>query len=266
MTDYLDNLIGIERVAYFQAPEADKVKPYAVTKGIELVELLLGGKIFFNVDGEIKPCGKGTIFWHIEGDYTLSDTDRNDPYRCQVFAFAVKVRRRPVPRVTRWEDPEGLDKFAAEAVSCFHNREFDRGVMGKYFYSRLYWQAYKSLRHPATAEYPHALCKAVKYLEGYLESNLTVDDVAVQAGVSKPYLFALFRKYLQCAPHQYLTASRLNRAKTLLAGSGRSIKEIAAHCGFESLECFYRSFKKHAGITPAAYREKYSPYSRVLDD
>lgn len=266
MTDDLGNLLGLDRVAYFQAPPADRVKPYAITRGIELVEILLGGKIFFNIEGEMKSYGKGTIFWHIEGDYTLSDTDRNDPYRCLVFAFAVRLRRRPVPRVTYWDDPESLDRFAAEAVSCFHNRDFDREVMGRCFYSRIYWQAYKSLRRPATAEYPLSLCKAVKYLEAGLESNLTVDDIAAQAGISKPHLFMLFRNYLQCSPHRYLTACRLNRAQTLLAGGGRSIKEIALHCGFESLECFYRSFKKHSGLTPAAYRVKYSPYPRVLHD
>ena len=264
--NYFDNLIRLDRVSFFQAPEVDKVNPYQIPQGIEVVEILVGGKIFSNIDGEIQVCGKGTIFWQIEGDYTLSDTDKNDPYRCMVFAFDVKQCRRPVPRVTYWDDLEGLDKFVAEAVGCFHNRDFNREIMGIYFYSRLYWQAYKSLRHPMGTEYPRSLCKAVKYIERYLESNLTVEDIAQEADISKAYLFALFQKYLNCSPHRYLTNCRLNRAKTMLAGTPKSIKEISSFCGFESLECFYRSFKKHSGITPAAYRAKYSPYPRILHD
>jgi len=264
--DYFSNLDSLSHVAYFQALKTDKVKPFLITKGLELVEVLVGGKIFFNIDGEIQECRKGTIFWHIEDDYTLSLTDKNDPYRCMVFAFNVKQQKRPLPRVTYWEDLESLDKFTAEAVSCFHNRDFNRQIMGTYFYSQLYWQAYKSLRRPLGTEYPRSLCKAVKYIEHYLESDLTVEDIAHEAGVSKPYLFALFQKHLNCSPHKYLNTCRLNRARTRLSGTAESIKEIAANCGFESIECFYRAFKKHSGITPAAYRTKYSPYPRILQD
>jgi AraC-like DNA-binding protein len=241
------------------------VTPCQTIKGFELVEVLVGGKIFFNIDGELKECRKGAIFWHIEGDHTLSLTDKDDPYKCIVFAFDVKYRKRPVPRVTYWEDLESLDKFTSEAISCFHNKDFNREIMGACFYSQLYWQAYKSLRRPIGNEYPRTLCKAVKYIEHYLESDLTVEDVAQKAGVSKPYLFALFQKHLNCSPHKYLTKCRLNRAQTMLAGSTKSIKEIASVSGFESLECFYRSFKKQSKITPAEYRKKYSPYPRVLD-
>ncbi len=264
--NYFDNLIRLDRVAYFQAAEVDRVTPYPVVKGIELVEVLVGGKVFFNIDGEIQECRKGAVFWHIEEDYTLSDTDKNAPYHCMIFAFEVKIRKRQVPRVTYWEDLESLDKFVAEAVSCFHNKDFNRQIMGRYFYNQLYWQAYKSLRRPVGTEYPRSICKAVKYIERYPESDLTVADIAHEAGVSKPYLFALFQKHLNSSPHKYLSTCRLNRAKTMLAGTPQSIKEIASICGFESIECFYRSFKKHSGITPAAYRTKYSPYPRVLHD
>jgi AraC family transcriptional regulator of arabinose operon len=264
--DYFENLIGLERIAFFQAAAVDVVRPHPITDGIEVVEVLTGGKIRFNIDGELQECRKGTIFWHIPGDYTLSLTDKNDPYRCMVFAFNVKTRRRPVPRVTYWEDLESLDKFMAEAIECFHNKDFNREIMSICFYSQLYWQAYKSLRRPLGTDYPRSLCKAVQYIERYLDSNLTVEDIAQKAGVSKPYLFALFQKHLNQSPHKYLNVCRLNRSKTMLAGTSKSVKEIAGLCGFESLECFYRAFKKHSGIPPAAYRDKYSPYPRILHD
>ena len=91
--DYLDNLDSLSRVSYFQAPKVDKVRPHPIPKGFEVVEVLVGGKIFFNIDGELKECRKGSIFWQIEDDYTLSHTDKNDPYRCMVFAFNVKLAK-----------------------------------------------------------------------------------------------------------------------------------------------------------------------------
>ena len=80
------------------------------------------------------------------------------------------------------------------------------------------------------------------------------------AGISRPYLFKLFKEELRTSPHQYLLKLRLNMAKRLLAGENFSIKEIAAECGFESLEVFYRQFKASTQTTPADYRKQYSRY------
>ena len=52
----------------------------------------------------------------------------------------------------------------------------------------------------------------------------------------------------------------MKRAAGLLFRPELSIKEIAAECGFESLEVFYRQFKNATQTTPADYRREYSRY------
>ena len=81
--------------------------------------------------------------------------------------------------MTYWEDMESLDKFTAEAVSCFHNKDFNKADYGYVFLTVNYIGRHINLcARPVGTEYPRSLCKAVKYIEHYLESDLTVEDIA----------------------------------------------------------------------------------------
>ena len=121
--------------------------------------------------------------------------------------------------------------------------------------------AYHALRPPEAAPsgLPPPLRAAIAFLDRNLTASPTVAETAAAAGVSAPYLYALFRAHLRESPHRYLLRQRVELAKLQLAGSRTSIKEIASECGFESLEVFYRRFRAFTGETPARYRDRYAP-------
>ena len=96
-------------------------------------------------------------------------------------------------------------------------------------------------------------------MENYLDNNLHLEEISEVAGISQPYLFSIFKRYLSMSPHQYLLRLRISRAKQLLAAGECTIKEVASDCGFESLEVFYRQFTRNEGTTPAAYRKRFRP-------
>lgn len=258
--DDLERVESLIRVGYFTAPSGVIIKPFNIPIKTETVEVITGGKVIFANDGREQVYGKGAIFWHISRDETVHVTPPDDPYRCVVFHFRVKDRKRIVPRVTIWDDDAALDRFAGEAIRYFHNETYDRNKLCSYFYSQLLWQSYRYTCKKSHEEYPDQVRRAVSYINRNLGSGITVEDIAANCGVSKPYLFALFQKHLNGSPHKYLNECRLRKSRTLLAGSD-SIKEIAAQCGFENIEVFYRLFKQSADMTPAEYRKKFSPYS-----
>ena len=190
-------------------------------------------------------------------DQQQLDTPPDDPYRCYVFHFEARPPTRTVPRVTVWNNPDEALAFASAMFRIFHSGEFDPEALTAYLYSTLRWQALASLRQPA-AQLPDALSRALKYLDANCTSNVTPEDAAEYAGISRPYLFRMFRESLRTSPHQYLLKRRLDKAKLLLAGETFSIKEIAADCGFESIEVLYRQFRSSCHTTPAEYRKQYS--------
>ena len=83
--------------------------------------------------------------------------------------------------------------------------------------------------------------------------DLTLDDLAAAAGLSRYYFLRAFRRALGVTPHAYLTGRRIAAAKTFLAGSA-PLSEVAVACGFYDQSHFTRSFKGCTGVTPGQYR------------
>lgn len=100
----------------------------------------------------------------------------------------------------------------------------------------------------------------------YIEANLSrpgggggvrVGDVAAQFHISQTHLRRIFTKELGISPSEYITSSRIERAKNLLVRQpDASIGEIAAGCGYSSVYYFDEAFRTAVGCTPGAYRER----------
>lgn len=73
----------------------------------------------------------------------------------------------------------------------------------------------------------------------------------------KDRFIALFNKELNTTPNTFLTKVRLEHAVTLLTVTRFSVEKISHRCGFTTANYFIRVFKKHYGITPAAYRNEH---------
>ncbi len=251
--------VSLRAVGFFSAPSDRPVRPVGIGPGEELCEVLTGGKVFFEQDGELRTFGRGTIFWHIAGEKTICRTPKEDPYRCLSIRFIVAEDRRVVPRVSRWTDEAGLEDFVHEAIERFHDEAIDRDILCGYLHRRLLWEAYLGNRRNRQASYPKPLASALELLHGADAFHFSVSEMARHAGVSEPYLYALFSRHLHSSPHQYLLNYRLRLARTRLASSDDNIKEIAEACGFENLESFYRAFRRSSGMPPGEYRRCQQP-------
>jgi AraC-like DNA-binding protein len=53
----------------------------------------------------------------------------------------------------------------------------------------------------------------------------------------------------------------MRSARHKLVTTGAPIKSIAMDVGYANTENFCRAFKKHCGLTAAAYRRKFIPYA-----
>ena len=83
--------------------------------------------------------------------------------------------------------------------------------------------------------------------------DLTLDDLAATAGLSRFYFLRAFRREVGVTPHAYLTGRRIAAAKVLLDGDV-PLSEVALACGFYDQSHFTRSFKGCTGVTPGQYR------------
>jgi len=87
-----------------------------------------------------------------------------------------------------------------------------------------------------------------------LESDLTIQQVAEELGVSYSNFRKLFKEHTGLSPATYQQELRLLRAKELLTATDLSIKEIAYRLNFESPDYFSAKFKAKMGLKPSDFR------------
>ncbi len=90
--------------------------------------------------------------------------------------------------------------------------------------------------------------------ENYMNTDLSLTNVASAVGISPTYLSALFKKETGGNLSEYVTKVRINKAKELLCCTSKLIYEIAFEVGFQDYRYFSQIFKKCTGQTPRQFQ------------
>jgi AraC-like DNA-binding protein len=97
----------------------------------------------------------------------------------------------------------------------------------------------------------------MQWASANLHRQLSLDEMAQQAGYSTSYFRAQFAKQIGCSPGAFLRQNRHLEAARLLRETQSPIKEIARRVGYDDIAHFYRFFTKMARLTPQRYRARY---------
>ena len=85
-------------------------------------------------------------------------------------------------------------------------------------------------------------------------NNIRLAELASACDMSLHAFQRNFRKQFGKSPHQWRQAARLERARTLLEYSQKSLADIAFECGFSDQAHLTRVFSREFGMTPGTYR------------
>ena len=104
-------------------------------------------------------------------------------------------------------------------------------------------------------EHVSGLRKTFKFINSHLSEDIKIDDLAALACYSNDHFSRLFKKTTGILPLQYINQKRIEKAQVLLLTSSKSQEEISEHIGFNSLNYYYKIFKRMVGCTPLKYRQ-----------
>lgn len=113
---------------------------------------------------------------------------------------------------------------------------------------------------PSLSANPLAATQA--WLLDHLARDMTINQMAAHAGMSRRSFTRRFRTETGTTPLQWLLDQRILLARRLLESTDRSIDQIAQDCGMRTGPMLRRHFRTVTGTTPTAYRQTFTHRSR----
>ncbi len=107
----------------------------------------------------------------------------------------------------------------------------------------------------------HVVMRVLERLERDFREDFSLRSLAADLGVSEKYLCRLFKEYTNQTIVEHLNERRIENACREIA-TGNSITTAAFNSGFNDVSYFSKTFKKHQGITPSAYKKAVSAHRK----
>ena len=98
--------------------------------------------------------------------------------------------------------------------------------------------------------------KLIQALHLNVENHTSLEEICKKLNISIGYASSSFKKYKGKSIMRYLREIKIERAKTLLLTTEKSILEISILLGFHDQSHFTNTFKKFVGISPLKFRNK----------
>ncbi len=99
--------------------------------------------------------------------------------------------------------------------------------------------------------------KVKELLYARYDENMSLAEIAAAVHLHPVYLCQQFPKIFDCTLGEYVRKIKIEKAAELLLNDPFiSLTSLAYTCGFADQSHFIRLFKKHAGLTPLAFRKQ----------
>ena len=154
----------------------------------------------------------------------------------------------------------GMDIEDAYRLVDVYSQECEKAITIEEVYALRYHMVIEFTNRVGQCKLPQDLSRdvsqALHYINEHLYGNVSLDEIAAHAGISRAALTRHFRAQMTQSIVTYVTESKIKEAKRLLLYSDMKISEIAAALNFSSQSYFQTIFKKVTGQTPLEYQRQ----------
>ncbi len=170
--------------------------------------------------------------------------------------------------ITRYCIEGGMESEKAYTLSDLYINMADKAVTEKQLRDihkeAIFDFTGKMKAHLKERIYSKPVAMAMDYIYDHLHERITTEDLAEHTGLSVSYISRLFHKITGVTVSEYIMQKRVEAAENMLRFTDYSASHIANVLAFSSHSHFISIFKKHTGMTPNRYREKYYRRSEVI--
>jgi transcriptional regulator GlxA family with amidase domain len=105
--------------------------------------------------------------------------------------------------------------------------------------------------------------RAEDWLHDHFPDDIDLDQVATDVALSPRTFLRRFKSATGETPLAYLQRLRTEAARRMLEEDRMTVQEVGLAVGYEDVAFFRDLFKRHVGISPGAYRERYAKAMEV---
>lgn len=186
------------------------------------------------------------------------------------FNSLFRVARKS-PQAKLWFKEQELKDFPVEDIfkkseEELYRQEYGYGIMVQSYVCQLLtfvlrcWrkngfdtdQAFALLTEEET------IYSITEYIDGHIEENVKVEELAKMCNMSYSYFAKTFREVYGQSCKKYIEFVRLCKAENLLLFTNLDLNYISQETGFADCSHFIKAFKQKHGKTPKQYRKEHS--------
>ncbi|WFB37394.1 AraC family transcriptional regulator [Kiritimatiellota bacterium B12222] len=245
-------------LGYFISPVGGATQPSIIRKNEGLFEMVTHGRVKHPEKDQW--VGPGWIFFHRPGELTIYRSPDNEHYECMTASFRLNQEEGTWPRGCRWDDGGDAADFAREILYAFHQEGISLEVLGELIWSQFMFRRMQHALRKSDSRIPARMAAVIDEISLHPAAEHRIETLAAKIGMSPSHLHAEFKASTGKTPHQMVIQYRMAAARHKLATTMDPVKAIAFDVGFSNTENFCRAFKKHTGLTAAAFRKKYMRY------
>jgi AraC family transcriptional regulator len=117
-------------------------------------------------------------------------------------------------------------------------------------------QLIPAIRRSTREEIVRRLIDSCDYIYSNYARDISLDDLAHVACLSRFHFLRLFKIAFHKTPHQFINDVRVQRSKELLKRTDIDVRTISSTVGFTSSSSFSRMFFQQTGVYPTQYRSR----------
>ena len=99
------------------------------------------------------------------------------------------------------------------------------------------------------------LLDALEYIENNFSHQISVQEIADHCFVNRSHLYKIFKNKLDLSPQEYITHSKLTKAKEFLRSSNLTVTYISEILSFQDPSHFSKQFKDKFKVSPLQFRK-----------
>lgn len=166
-----------------------------------------------------------------------------------------------IAMITRFCIEGGMDSETAYTISDIYINKTDECLTTEQLaalHREMIMEYTKRMKQIHSGEaYSKNVLMCIDRIYDNIYKGVRVQSIAESLGLTPQYLSKLFRQETGMTISEYIMSRRIQAAENMLKYSDYSSVDIGNYLNFSSHSHFISCFRKHTGLTPKQYRERF---------